>query len=198
MARQPLSHDEKNLLPDNIVKMLYGKERHEYFMACEMLRCRTSNGEMVTKFRFRDLQKLIHGQTAAAEFECLRREWSTLREYGHLGIAIEHYGFDRALQIPLKRMFTRLHELQAPAWGDESSIPSSLLYLLEWPVSTGCCLHDAQKSIEWALHAEFQDAQLWRHCNICIEAFHKKYTLAQSYQPKILEKLSVFWDVYYQ
>ena len=86
---------------------------------------------------------------------------STLREYGHLGIAIEHYGFDRALQIPLKRMFTRLPELQAPAWGDESSIPSSLLYLLEWSVSTGCCLHDAQKSIEWALPAEFQDAQLF-------------------------------------
>ena len=136
---------------------------------------------MVTKFRFRDLQKLIHGQTATAEFECVRRAWSTLREYGHLGIAIEHYGFDRALQIPLKRMFTRLHELQAPAWGDESSIPSSLLYLLEWPVSTGCCLHDAQKSIEWALHAEFQDAQLLRNCHICIESLRNSSDLISSH-----------------
>ena len=40
-----VSRREKILLPDNTVKRLYGKERHEYLMACEMLRCRTSNGE---------------------------------------------------------------------------------------------------------------------------------------------------------
>ena len=72
-----------------------GKETHEYLVKNQFARVILPNGAVRSAVLLQDPIKLAHGKTCIAIFEACRKDWKSLRQLGHRGLVIEHYGYDR-------------------------------------------------------------------------------------------------------
>ena len=109
---------------------------------------------------------------------CLK-DWQTLRQAGHTGIAIEHYCMDRMGFSSLTRFFKQLHLYKQGSYGHLAEVPGTLelLNLMEWIVVTPCAMHDAQNAFRWAMRALFKDKLLLRDCYVGIESLRNSWDL---------------------
>ena len=102
----------------------------------------------------------------------------TLREEGHLGIALHHYCFDRACYKPLQRAMIQHHRRLAARFGQGSSqLTPQLLELQEWILSTACGCHDSHNSLKWAMYAQMNDPELTKNVYLVIESLRSSFDL---------------------
>ena len=96
------------------------------------------------------------------------------RDRGHEGILVRHFAFDRG-QFSATQRVLRQHCTHKALRRPETSCASApfLLYLLDWCVSTPCCLHDVHKSLHWSLHVAFTDAALLKNVFVSVDSCRK-------------------------
>ena len=83
------------------------------------------------------------GETAAAEFDFIKRSSTTLRHAGHDGEAVEHCAWGRAKFSALQRLVKAFHKADVFAAAGRTS--SHELSMTQFVVCTPCACRDAQK-----------------------------------------------------
>ena len=99
---------------------------------------------------------LIHTYPRAHTYVHLEVGAPLLKSWGHMGVSVTHYAFDRAAYESLVPLLHCRHR----AWhaGSESSevtVPLGVEpELLDWVVTTACAAHDCSNALKWALQPE--------------------------------------------
>jgi hypothetical protein len=129
-----------------------GRESHEFLVshALHIGHSQTFD-ELETRMIFNDAQPLNTGRSTPAQFEAMTLGLKSLRQFGHIGIAGEHYIWDSRGIGALSRQCKQWHSFMADSWGSESSASTcaDMLWLLEWTFVGPCCAHIAQTAFEW-------------------------------------------------
>ena len=79
------------------------------------------------------------------------------RQFGHVGIIISHYNFDRGLHTALEKLCKKHHIDIASTTEMQGGLSKDLLELTDWTLISGCALHDAHNALLWALHMHIHD-----------------------------------------
>lgn len=127
-----------------------GKVLMEFLMQRGMLKSSTAAGEMAMATLMADPLPLTKGKKAANMFVAASQFHPMLRKSGHQHICISHAAFDRLLIVPLDRLMKqRRAAFYSPLHGPTISGNTTLLQLMDWHVTTGCCLHDSSNGLKW-------------------------------------------------
>lgn len=160
------------------VKTKVGKSTKEYLCQVAFYRTIDATGEASTTAVMRGPLPLTHGKSCESIFAAGRSFCQTLREQGHMGIAVQHYAFDRAGYAKLVRMFQQLHMELAPTFGLHSPAGTTqMLDLTEWVIGTPCGLHDGHNALKWSMHAYFNDPQLLKDIYIIFRSLRESFDL---------------------
>ena len=161
-----------------------GGAGHELLVQRAVYRTRDSTGGWKTLMDMRDPLPLVHGKGADAIFSAAAEFQKTLRQMGHAGIAVQHYGFDRALHTPLVRRFKQHHALLASAGeGTVTAGESPLPFdppMLEWILDTGCVNHDCHNALKWGMMEWIADESLMSTVYIVIESIRNGFSLVEA------------------
>ena len=139
-------------LPSGRVVHTHGHQSNEFLISNQWLRGRLAGGSLATRVLLHEPVRLVFGKTVNAIVACSLSRWCSLRKLGHVGIAIEHYAFDRAGFTKLDRMVRQWHEEERKGWRTE--IPGRTpeeADLMEWVAVTPCALHDCHNSFKLLL-----------------------------------------------
>ena len=156
----------------------FGRGTSEYLVQGMFSRYLDAQDQAQTCVVLRDPLPLTEGKAAWQLFSCCLEFGPTLREEGHLGLALHHYCFDRACYKPLTRAMIQHHRRLAARFGHGSSqLTPQLLELQEWVLSTACGCHDAHNSLKWAMHAQMNDPELTKSVYLVIESLRNAFDL---------------------
>ena len=174
-------------------KKLHLKQHQGIELLVQASFCRRRvGGELDTCATFNDPTPLSFGKTCEAIFATSLRSFSSLRSFGHQGIALEVKVFDRGTFSKLSNLFQRNHfrqSLNLPVLDGEYKM---LLYLCEWCIAIPCALHDAQNAQKWGLHHWYNDAALLKDVHIGIESLRNSYDLLLTHLPGFLTRYVKF------
>jgi hypothetical protein len=125
-----------------------GKVLVEFLMQRGMLKSVSAAGEMTMAVLMADPLPLTKGKKAVNMFVAASQFHPMLRRSGHQHISISHVAFDRLLLVPLDRLMKqRRAAFYSPAHGPMIEGNAALLELMDWHVTTGCCLRDASNGL---------------------------------------------------
>lgn len=146
-----------------------GKASEDFLLQRGFIKTTSATGEQRVAFLLSDILPLSKGKKAGHIFAAAARFFPILRKAGHVGICISHVCADRALFSSLDRMFSqRLSAYYRPGVGPDLGEERFMLELTDWSVGTGCCAHDMQNALKWALAsvATPEDIQQLHSCRI--------------------------------
>jgi hypothetical protein len=149
----------------------WGRESCEFLVKNQFLRTVSAAGVPTTRCILQDPVKLQFGKSAHAIFQCCIRDWSTLRQLGHAGLALEHYSNDRCGATALERIFKGYHALHRSAYNTLCKTKSySVFENMEFTMFTCCGLHDASNALKWGVMTRFDESEVLKDVYIVCEA----------------------------
>ena len=136
------------------------REYHEYLCERSFFLSRDRYGKETATVLLRPPRSLMLGKRSWHMFTSMEEHAPMLKVWGHQGIAVSAYGFDRGAMDGLHPLVFGRHQeadlrLDAARTGGE---PSAVL--TDWVVVTGCAAHDAQNSLKWALSSELDSDEV--------------------------------------
>jgi hypothetical protein len=162
-----------------------GRETSEVLLMNSFYRYVDHNGDTITKALIEEPTPLNWGKCASNQFETCNKIFVTLRQAGHIGIAIEHYCFDRAVHSAMTKFFFACHQIsgrQRRLLQDDSNAKELFMEdLTEWKVDTPCAAHDAQNSFKWALWEEDYSKDVLKDAHISIQSLRNSMNLLQGH-----------------
>ena len=151
-----------------------GKMLHELLMQRGMLKAGTVTGVSMAVI-LADPVPLTLGKKAVNCFAAACKFFPMPRKAGHRHICVTHVAFDRALLAPLDRLLRqRRAAFYSPAHGPDLGGDAPLLALMDWHVTTGCCLHDASNGLKWGMFP-FTAPGLLEDLHISIESLRNSF-----------------------
>ena len=151
-----------------------GKSRTEYLVQVCFLRYIEESGESRSRFLTVPPMPLRKGLGGEAIFAASSRQFRTLRQLGHRGIAINAKIFDRKGFKKLRGLWGRHHrELEKQFGGSDEK--SWVLGLMDWTLAIPCCLHDLHNALKWAIFDAFQDKELLSDTFIIFESLRNHF-----------------------
>lgn len=169
-----------------------GRNLEELLLQRGLFKTIAPGGEPCMAFLFTDILSLSEGKKAGNVFTAQAKFFPLLRKAGHDGICVQHVCADRALFSPLERLLRqRVEAYYSAGIGPDLGEGRRLLALTDWVVGTGCCAHDVQNSLKWALGgvASPQDVQ---DLHIVIEALRNSFSILLERLPEFLTKHIAF------
>lgn len=128
-----------------------------------------------------------------AQFEVCKRDWISLRQAGHRGIAIECYIFDRCGFPSWERTINKLHLMKAHECDSlNPGLPQNVSRMMEWVVVVPCAAHDCHNSLKWAMWFRFDNRDLVRDAYVCIAALRNSFNLLIQYMNEWLATVIEF------
>eukprot|EP00974_Lingulodinium_polyedra_P029062 2801159-Lingulodinium_polyedra.AAC.1 len=169
---------EASQLPSGAWVRTRGRAAHEFLVKLQFVRALGPH-EHQSCVVMEEAVALQYGKSARAIAAVCLKDWKTLREQGHSGIAIEHLCTDRMGHTALVRMLHQHHLHKQESYGHllQPGLSEEVLNSSEWLVATPCAAHDAQNSFRWAMHDLFKDKALLRDCYISIESIRNSWDL---------------------
>ena len=98
------------------------------------------------------------GKTAWCLCSAAKQFFPSLRDFGHDGIAIAYFAFDRAMYSALSAKLRQMHILSVDLAEATGGPEAWLRGQLEWVISTPCCNHDMHNGLKWALADHIDEA----------------------------------------
>jgi hypothetical protein len=176
----------------NVVRR--GRRLEEFLLQRALLKTTLATGEQKVAFLLGDILPLSQGKKAPNVFTAMSALFPRLRTAGHTGICLQHVCADRALFSSLDRMSRqRLQAYYTPGVGPELGEHRTLQELTDWPLGTGCCAHDMQNALKWAL-ASAASAEDLQSLHIVVESLRNSFDILLSRLPAFLSKHLVFVD----
>lgn len=157
-------------------RQCHGKRGCEFLCQVGYFRYIDVHGAAQTVCVLKPPMPLTQGQNAAAEFAVGLEFGESLRDRGHRGIAIQHYGFDRAVFGSLSNLFAQRHKQRELTYG-RSKAESKHLARQEWVVATPCALHDAHNALKWSLCFHDLPPQLLKDLWAIMASLRNSYNL---------------------
>ena len=108
-----------------------------------------------------------------------------LKRLQHRGISVSHGCFDRAVLSSLARKSEQLHAVYFDEDLGFGGDDSHLMFLTNWQIHTGCCLHDVQNALKWSL-MPFSSKDILSDTHIVIESLRNYFTLLCSHVCRFL------------
>ena len=90
-------------------------------------------------------RKMLDG-TFMSHYNCFRQLAPTLRELGHIGIAINHTCVDRGMAGFERLLEAHCQSTLVATLTDASEGEKIRMHLTTWDLHTSCCCHDTHKS----------------------------------------------------
>lgn len=177
-------------LPNGRVIKRAGKCAHEFLIAFCFIRCIQLSGLAETRACLNDPIPLTRGKAAWQQSSASRKVFSTLRQLGHRGGAVQHYAWDRCGFGKLRRIALMFHSLLRDSWS-EDLVQNERLWRLEWIVFTACALHDCQNMLKWALKCSFDNTELIRKVYIGTAAVRNSMDIILAYMGEWLREAVV-------
>ena len=163
-----------------------GKVLHEYLLQRGMVRAKPASGEDQIAFLFTDVLPLSEGKKAWNVFTAGSTLFPLLRKAGHKGICLHHHSFDRAQFTALDRAFRQRHKAYyTEGLGPDLGEEKTLAELTDWIVGTGCCCHDIQNAMKWALSASGPVQDL-HDLHIVVESLRNSFQILMCRLPAFL------------
>ena len=188
-----------------------GKECLEILVKNQFLRAFLPDGSSETRLMLQDPIHLSNGKKTDAIFQACVKDWLSLRQCGHAGLALEHYVFDRCGLTALERRLRQWHQLQASNFDHLSQdLPPEVFRLTEFVIVTPCAGHDAHNSFKWAVRSRFEQKDLMRDIYISIESLRnsmdlltghlsawvaQNLTFVPDLPPSLVDERKALWDV---
>jgi len=171
-----------------------GAETVEYLVQYAALRRVENDGSVQSTMVLRDPLPLTEGKTALALYSAGRSFIPSLRRMGHVGVAIQHYVFDRAGYSALARVFKQHHALEGKQIrsSEAGGAPVELLDALSWVVSSACASHDAHNALKWSLHSCFKEPNMLKDMYVGIASLRNSYGMLVQYMGEWLCDSLVF------
>ncbi|CAK0909364.1 unnamed protein product [Prorocentrum cordatum] len=143
--------------------------------------------------KMREPMPMTAGKCTPPIFAAAMQFHQTLPQLNHQGISVHHYSWDRALFSSMRTLYRKyhVHLIHNNLDGGPNEMSQQLRYHLNWPVFTGCGLHDAHKGQEWALHAEYADGDILRRVHIAVESLRNSYTQLMRWMPLLVASIDV-------
>ena len=171
-----------------------GRALEDFLLQRGLLKTTLATGEQSVAFLFGDILPLSEGKKSGNIFSAAARFFPMLRKAGHVGICISHCVADRALFSSLDRMSRqRLSAYYRPGVGPDLGDERVLLELTDWAVGTGCCAHDMQNALKWAL-ASVATPEDIQNLHIVVESLRNSFDLLLARLPAFLAKHLAFVD----
>jgi len=171
-----------------------GRDLEELLLQRGLLKTTLASGEPRMAFLFSDILPLTQGKKSTNIFTAQCNFFPLLRKAGHADICIQHICTDRALQAPLERMLRqRVSAYYTAGLGPDMGDSRAMLELTDWVVGTGCCAHDIQNALKWALGAAASSEEV-KDLHIVIEALRNSFSILLSRLPAFLSKYMTFWN----
>ena len=155
-----------------------GKEGHELLVSHQFVRADVPGFGWSSRAVVPEATSLIWGKSTPAILSSSYKGWKILRELGHVGVAVEHYAFDRFAIGALERL-SRQYHLQQPLPALPDHIPEATARSSEIVVCTPCALHDSQNAFRWAFLDACSDQQLMRDLYVSLESLRNSHDLFQ-------------------
>lgn len=153
-----------------------GGALHEFLVQRAFVKVVFADGSTDARVLLCDPLPLDDGKTAWHLYSAGVNFYPMLREKGHVGIAVSHYGFDRALFTPLEKRMRMRHAAHYAAADSSGECPSPLLELTDWVVATGCGNHDCQNALKWGVKEMMDDPEaLLKDLYVVMEACRNGY-----------------------
>ena len=146
---------------------------------------------------FRDPQ-ILGDKTAWCCFSAARGFFPTAREAGHTGLCVSHYCWDRAIYSPMERHFREVHILVAKQLANSrSAAEATMLDLLSWSFSSGCCNHDCHNGLKWGVAAHLTSPELLKDFWIICESLRSGYDILMQHMGHWMSTRLAFveWDM---
>jgi hypothetical protein len=159
-----------------------GNETLEALVKNQFLRKHSATGVADTCVVLQEPVGLEHGKSVDAIWAVCFRDWRSLRQWGHDGIAIEYYCYDRFGIEAHERRAKQWHHTQSSLHGDiaeQWGTTLEQLSLREWVLVQGCAAHDAQSAFRWGMQGLISDRDLLRDVYISIESLRNSMDLLQ-------------------
>ena len=183
-------------LPSGSRVVRRGREKHEYIVKNQLGRFVDSDGQCHTRALIQDPIPLEHGKSVAQTLQvCRKTGWVTLRQMGHVGIAVEHYVFDRFGIKTWEQLLHGWHAVLAIQYDDLSpEIPVNVFRDMEWVVVTGCGAHDAHNALKWSFFHAFENKDMLRDAYVCVASLRNSMDLIGKYLAEWVRSKMGFQD----
>ena len=176
-----------------------GKETCEALVKNQFIRRLDAvTGQASTCVLLQEPIALQYGKTGPAIFKACMKDWQSLRQMKHDGIAIEHFCFDRCGIQGHERHLRQWYQLHQSDWDSLSDAGVASVDELragEWVVVTPCAAHDAQSAFRWGMKEALDDKDLTRDTYIIIESLRNSYALLKGYAMDWVESRICFVPV---
>ena len=169
-----------------------GRALEDFLLQRGLVKTTLATGEQRIAFLFGDILPLSEGKKSGNIFSAAALFFPMLRKAGHIGICISHVCADRALFSSLDRMSRqRLSAYYSPGVGPDLGDERVLLELTDWAVGTGCCAHDMQNGLKWALSSVATPEDI-QNLHIVVESLRNSFDLLLARLPEFLVKHLAF------
>lgn len=175
---------------DGVKVVRKGKALYEYLCERAFLKTVSPSGEEVAAIIMKEPRPLKEGKGAWHLYSALDEYMPTLRQLGHCGITIEHFGFDRGALNGLEPLLHQRHALKVRHLPCSSTAggPDSMVELLSWVATTGCVNHDCHNALRWALAPLLDNKEILKDLHIAVESLRNSMDMLQAFLMPFLVK----------
>ena len=126
-----------------------GKASFEFYVQQAFVCGFDDSGRLEAHVLMEEPRRMTCGKSAWADLALVLQLWPRPRELGHVGLEVLHMAWDRAKCEAVARLWK---QWLAVTQRSHSGLPSAWLYLLTWPITTPCSIHDTHNSLKWSLY----------------------------------------------
>ena len=148
-------------------------------MCNQFVRAVLPDGQQKTAVLLNEAVPLYHGKQVTSVLAAAHRGWANLRDFGHRGLLLDHFVWDRAGLTKLESE-SRLWHASRKRPSPPSDMNEEMFAHMDMMVVTPCSLHDAQNAFRWGLLNKFQDRQLMRDIYISVESLRNSADIISS------------------
>ena len=171
-GRRPVLHSYSNDITGYLTKTVSitgdgqltlqraGHEYHQFLLERSWFMTKSAGGDLLAQPMMWLPRSMEKGKSTWHVFQAMHGSVPQLKKWGHEGISITHYAFDRqplSSITPLVHGWHSLeeeHRRQRVDGGDSESLHA---HLMDWVLVTPCAAHDCANAVNKSLRVDLQD-----------------------------------------
>ena len=95
--------------------------------------------------------RLMLDKTADTHYNAMRQLWKGARAFGHTGIVISHFVFDRTVMSAMRRRIRQFFAALEYHLTETRPEEAVRLILMSWVTFSGCAAHDFHNALKWGV-----------------------------------------------
>lgn len=169
-----------------------GKVLEEFLMERSCVHIVRPSGKIESALLVGEPRSLSQGKKAWNLFAAAAGFFPLVRQLGHQGICVFHFGSGRAMFTALDRLLRqRRQAYYNPEVGPDLGAARDQLFMMDFFVSTGCASHDVSNALKWSFPAA-SGAETLKDLHIAVESLRNSYRFLHQRLPRFIRESVAF------